>query len=565
MSIKRRKKHGRVYLEEHRTIRVNGKVKSLYVRSLGPEDPVTKKPKPRANVFDRLDHGPSHRAGDVALLWELAKEIEMPETIDGICCGQRNVDGPSPGKLLTAWAINRAIDPQSCTKLESWLPTTDLPRLMGLDPGDFTKVAFLTALDFVCTDDRDAGRLHDPTARIDDALYRRWRALHPLPAEEKETLAYDLTSVLFFGVSYPLAELGYNLEKILRRQANLALVVSRRDRFPLAYFVYGGSRNAPSTIKNLILALQESSVEPGTLIWDRGNVSGEHVESATAAGWHLICGVPMSVNEARDILERTQLEYSHETLARGSKGGHVYAVKLEAPLYGKERNLVICDNRERGVRNADARNEALAAIDEDLQELVTRIGNWGERRIHEEAGKAVGAFGALVIPKVNRKGDGTRLSWGFKKQDIHRMERLDGKWLLLCTDPVLSAKQATNLYLEKDFIEKVFRTLKTSEEIVPVRHRLEWRVRAYLFVCVLAYRLLAMLQDRLRKLSDKDDTWERADTLLQELGRVERVRVRLGRQVKSWYLNLSGKSRETLDKMGYKKLLKEEVEVDLRV
>ena len=137
--------------------------------------------------------------------------------------------------------------------------------------------------------------------------------------------------------------------------------------------------------------------------------------------------------------------------------------------------------------------------------------------------------------------------------------------LLLCTDPVLSAKQATNLYLEKDFIEKVFRTLKTSEEIVPVRHRLEWRVRAYLFVCVLAYRLLAMLQDRLRKLSDKDDTWERADTLLQELGRVERVRVRLGRQVKSWYLNLSGKSRETLDKMGYKKLLKEEVEVDLRV
>jgi hypothetical protein len=562
MSVKRRKKHGRVYLEEHRTIRVNGKPKSLYVRSLGPEKPVSKRP--RANVFDRLAHGPSHRAGDVGLLWELAKEIEMPETIDGICCGQRAIEGPSPGKLLTAWAINRAIDPQSCTRLESWLPTTDLPRLMGLEPADFTRESFLTALDFVCADDRDAGRLHDPTARIDDALYGRWRALHPLPAGEREMLAYDLTSVLFFGVSCPLTELGYNRDGITRRQANLALVVSRKDRFPLAHFVYGGSRNAPSTIKNLIVALQESSVEPGTLIWDRGNVSGEHVESATAAGWHLICGVPMSVNEARDIVERTQLEYSHETLARGSKGGHVYATSLEAPLYGKERNLVVCDNRERGVRDADGRNEALATIVEDLEGLAGRVGGWGERRIHDEAAKVIVKFKDLVVPKAKRKGDGPRLTWEVRKHEVRRLERMDGKWLLLCTDPALSAKQATNLYLEKDFIEKVFRTLKTSEEIVPVRHRLERRVRAYLFVCVLAYRLLAMLQYRLRKLSNKDDTWERADTLLQELGRVERVQVRLGRQVKSWYLNLSGKNREMLDRMGYKKLLKEEVEVDLR-
>ena len=39
-------------------------------------------------------------------------------------------------------------------------------------------------------------------------------ATHPLPPGERETLAYDLTSVLFFGVTCPLAELGYNAQDV---------------------------------------------------------------------------------------------------------------------------------------------------------------------------------------------------------------------------------------------------------------------------------------------------------------------------------------------------------------
>lgn len=565
MAIKRKKKHGRVYLEEYKSIRRGDKVDSVYVRSLGPEDPVTKRPKPRPKVFDRLDHGPSHRAGDVALLWELARELDMVDIIDGVCCEATGLDGPTPGKLLTAWAINRAIDPVSNTKLESWIPTTDLPRLMGLSPADFTRVALLTALDFVCYEDRPGGRIRDLSPQVDDALYRRWRELHPLPVGEKETLAYDLTSVLFFGVSCPMAELGYNPDRIKRRQVNLALVVSRIDKYPLLHFVYNGSRNAASTVRNLLSSLQESSVEPGTIIWDRGNVSGKHVEAAEAAGWHIICGVPKSVNVVVDLLKATEVQCTHRTLARSSKAGHVYVKKVKERLYGSERSLVVYTNRERGVREADARNEALAAIDEGLHELAEKASTWGEKRIHEEAGKIIGGYRELMEPRVRRKGDGPRLTWSFKKKKFRELESLDGKWLLLSTDAKLSAKEVVNTYLEKDFIEKVFRTLKTSEEVEPVRHRLERRVRAYLFLCVLSYRLLAVLQHRLGKISTREDRWERADTLLSELARVERVQVRLGHQVKTWYLNVSGESRDVLDKMGYKKLLTETVEVDFKM
>ena len=60
------------------------------------------------------------------------------------------------------------------------------------------------------------------------------------------------------------------------------------------------------------------------------------------------------------------------------------------------------------------------------------------------------------------------------------------------------------MYLEKDFVEKVFRTIKTQEEIVPVRHRLERMVRAYVFVMVTAYRLIAALVYFLRESGHKE-------------------------------------------------------------
>lgn len=87
----------------------------------------------------------------------------------------------------------------------------------------------------------------------------------------------------------------------------------------------------------------------------------------------------------------------------------------------------------------------------------------------------------------------------------------------------------------------------------------------YIFVCVLAYRLLAYLEWRLQELSDRKNVWHEADEFLRDLERVERVQVRLGHQVKIWHLNLTGKSRKTLEMIGFKEMLKGTVEVDFKL
>jgi hypothetical protein len=200
MAIKRKKRNGRIYREEYKSVRIGGKVKSIYVRSLGPEKPVTpSKPKPK--TLDRLEHSQSYRSGAVTLLWKIASELGYINIIDEICCENPNIECPSPGKLLTAWAINRVIDPMSNTILENWILTTDLPKLMKLNPSDLTRTSFLTAMDFVCYKDKTTSNIRDFTHQIDDALYQRKRKIHPLKPGETETVAYDLTSFIMEAVT----------------------------------------------------------------------------------------------------------------------------------------------------------------------------------------------------------------------------------------------------------------------------------------------------------------------------------------------------------------------------
>ena len=392
MAIKRHKRGDRVYLAEYKSVRVGKKVISKFVRYIGPEDKQNVSDKPKRKVLDRLQLNHSYRSGDVKLLWSIADDLGFVELIDTICCSKSSFEGSSPGKLLTAWAINRALNPESATRLERWMPTTELPNLLSLPENSCTKDAFLNALDFICKRDDDVDSILDLTRDLDKALYDRWRKDNPLPEGETETIAYDMTTLLFFGVNCPLAELGYNPDKIRRLQVNLALLVSSRDKYPIMHFVYEGSRHSASTVKNLLARISTSTMEPGTLIWDRGNISLKHIELVEKSGWKLISGVPKTLKKAKEIIAETEIHIGPDSLVRSSQTGHIYAEKTVNQIYGKPRSTFVYENRSRGVRDSDARNEALSVIGQDLDELSLYGKHWPEKKLHAKIESIVGTW-----------------------------------------------------------------------------------------------------------------------------------------------------------------------------
>ena len=563
MAIHKVKRDGHVYLSEYKSVRVDGKVKSVFVRYLGSEDEIKAGKKPKRRVLDRVQISRSNRAGDVRLLWRIAQDLDFIGIIDRICCQEFSIQGPSPGKFLTIWAINRALEPESCTQLERWVKTTDLPNLANLEPEYFKKDAFLSSLDFVCYYDRFANSLTDHTASIDDALYQHQRRICPLPAGEKETVAYDLTSILFFGVTCPIAELGRNPKKMKQQQVNLALLVSKYDRYPIAHFVYNGKRKDASTVKNLLVRLDETAIEPGTIIWDRGNVSKNHVKMVESTDWKIISGIPKTSKEALGIIDETYVEPDPSTFILKSRTGHIYATKSDGPLYGKKRSLVVYLNQDRYMKQMNIMNEALADIGNELDILAQEGKNQSEAQLHKTIDKIVGSWKDCIRVRVKRKGTGSRIEWKYRKREMERIKRRYAKYMILSTDETLSPKEIISSYFEKDYIEKVFRMFKTEEEIEPVRHRLENRVRAYMFVCVLAYRLLSALRFKFVEAGETDNPWEQAYGILQELSRVERTEIGFGNEVKTLYLNDTKSIKDKLRKIGMEDLLKEEIRLKL--
>ena len=551
MAIKRHKRGDRIYRAEYRNKRVNGKVKSEFIRYIGVEEDgeIVKKP---VKTLDKVSNTGSRRAGDVDLLWAIAEDLSIPGIIDRMTPARSST---SAGKVLTAWAINRVIDPESATQLESWVKTTDIPRLSGIEEERWTKDLFLDSLDAICFDDRTTQELKDLSRNIDQEIFRQWREKHPL--KQPDHVAYDLTTLLLFGTSCPLAEFGYNPGHLNRRQINIALMVSGEDYQPEYHAVFEGSRSGSTTVRNLIAALPGPDMgSPGTIIWDRGNISRRNVDDLEKTGWFLISGIPKSVKQIRNILGETEIRQRPETHVRKANTAHIYATFVQGNLYGKIRNIAVYVNPLKALNESDERNSELARIGKELDDLSGRCMDWDESSIHGEISRILGEWKPYFHIRIKRKGE-KRIEWRYHRHVILEAERLDGRSAILCTNPSLTAGEVVNMYLEKDFVEKVFRTMKTQEEVVPVRHRLERRVRAYVFVMVTAYRIIAALVFALRESGDHDP-WETSRKLLDRLARVERTDISFGKDKKTWYLNLRNDTSELLNKIGYGDIFKED-------
>ncbi|MDI6809975.1 MAG: IS1634 family transposase [Candidatus Eisenbacteria bacterium] len=555
MAIKRKNRGGRVYLEEYRSIRRGSKIVSEFVRYLGPEKPDAQKG--YGPVLDRIERGPALHTGAVRLLWKLAQNLKFQETINRICNRNSRGSDPFSSTLLTVWAINRVLEPKSASKLQRWVSTTDLPEITGLPLDMFTKDAFLHSLDTICGDDTSTGEQFDRSAELNKALSDHWRKEHPLPPNVKDVLAYDLTNVLFFGVTCPIAKKGRNENHEHRPQVNVAVVVHQYDHAPLAHFVYKGNRNGCRTIRNLLAHMQEAKVQPGLLVVDRGIMGKAIVDETTGMGWNLLGGVPKGKPDVRNILLNTEIPESPVTYVKDSNTGPVYAQKVTGKLFGMDRTLAVYTNAERAMREREARNRELRRIGTELTYLSTKGARWDEAKLHQEIKSIVGEWRSFLQVRVRRGGKKPRVDWKYFDRDLKSAARMDGKYLLLCTDETMDAREIVETYFNKDFAEKVFRTLKTDVDIEPVRHRLGQRVKAYIFACMLAYRLVMALRWLLLESGVTEKTSEFMDRLLEELWEVERVEVKLGGQGKTWYLNVTEFVEEGLKKIGMKSLLSE--------
>jgi len=186
--------------------------------------------------------------------------------------------------------------------------------------------------------------------------------------------------------------------------------------------------------------------------------------------------------------------------------------EIASDAYPDER-LVVCRNPHVARERARKREALLTATEKELEKVKASVDN-PRGRLH---GKPAGPIGERAGRVVNRFKvakhfqltiDNGRFAYARKQDSIAAEAALDGFYLLRTSVGAddLSPQAVVRAYKQLAHAERAFRALKSPElQIRPVHHHLEQRVRAHVFLCMLAYAIRYELEQRLAPLLFKDD------------------------------------------------------------
>lgn len=170
---------------------------------------------------------------------------------------------------------------------------------------------------------------------------------------------------------------------------------------------------------------------------------------------------------------------------------HREMAEIAAPAYPGER-LVVCRNPDLAAERARKRQALLAATEKDLGKVAAATARTrNPLRGRDAIGLKVGAvLGRRKMAKHFRLTI-TETSFSFERDEaaIANEAALDGFYVIRTSVPAesLDAGATVLAYKSLAHVERAFRALKSIDlEVRPIHHRLAGRVRAHVFLCMLA-------------------------------------------------------------------------------
>jgi hypothetical protein len=383
--------------------------------------------------------------------------------------------------LVCAMVAARILAPHTKLATTRWWHTSTLAVQFGVEHAD--EDALYGAMDWLLA--RQAG--------IEKKLAARHLGVG-------DVALYDLSSSYFEGHCCPLAKLGYSRDgKRGKPQVNYGLLTDRRG-CPVAVSVYEGNVSDPQTLLPQVLRLKRDfGIEQVVLVGDRGMISQTAVEQLrTHEGLAWISAlksaqirqlveagsIQMGLFDARDLFEITHPDYPDE-------------------------RLVVCRNEARGRLRAHKREALLAATREELERVRAMVGS-GKLRDAGKIGLRVGkVLNKFKMAKHFELDIGEQhFSFEVNAASVAAETALDGLYVIRSP---LAAKQMDSAELVRTYksltaVERAFRTIKTVDlKIRPIHHRTEDRVRAHIFLCVLAYYVEWHMREAWRELLFADE------------------------------------------------------------
>jgi transposase len=263
--------------------------------------------------------------------------------------------------------------------------------------------------------------------------------------------------------------------------------------------VFAGNTADPATLLPQADRLRRQfGLRDMVLVGDRGMISKASIEQLQAERFGWITA--LKSGQIRGLL--------HDGAVQMDLFDERNLFELEHPDYPGER-LVACRNPELARRRAHKRAALIAATTAELDKvraMVARGTLTGTAAIGVCVGKVIDKY--KVAKHFELTIDDARFSFELLHDKLAAEAALDGLYVIRAgvRQRLMSADDTVRNYKALTALERAFRSLKTVDlEVRPIHHHLEDRVRAHIFLCMLAWYVEWHLREAWRELTYADE------------------------------------------------------------
>jgi transposase len=406
-------------------------------------------------------------------------------------CGARDWFAAAPErlrKILLAMVAARIVSPASKLATHRMLSddtaTHSLGRVLGL--GQIEVEDLYRALDW----------LHAAQPDIERRLARKHLVARTL-------VLYDLTSTWLTGRCCPLAARGHSRDGKRDDPQIVFGLICAADGCPVAVEVFSGNTADPATVAPQVSKLKSRfAIEQIAWVGDRGMITSARIRNVlqpSGMDWISSLRAPQIAQLAQEHGPFQPSLFDERNL-----------LELTSEHFPGER-LVVCRNPLLAEERARKRGELLAATEAELATVaaaVTRARNplRGAAQIALRAGRAIDHY--HMAKHLTLTITDSSLSWARKTEKIAEEAALDGLYVIrtsLAADK-LEANAAVAAYKSLSQVERAFRAIKTVDlKVRPVFRYSAERVRAHVFLCMLAYYVEWHMRRRLKPMLFDDE------------------------------------------------------------
>ena len=414
--------------------------------------------------------------GHVAAVLGVLRALDLERLISRERCRERD--------LVVAMICQRLIAP--CSKLSMTRLLTQTTLAQELSLGEVSEAELLAAMDW----------LFDRQARVEKALARRH--LHG-----EGFVLYDLSSSYLEGRHCELGAVGYSRDgKPGKQQISYGLVCAPEGQ-PISIEVHKGNTGDPTTLGPAVERIKDTfGIEHVVFVGDRGMITETRVKVLKEQGVGFITSLRAPQIGKLTVAPGFQLSLFDE---------HGLC-EISSPEFPSER-LIVCRNPQVAAERDRKRRELLRLTERDLQTVRQMVeGDRGTLRT-ATAGK-IGERAGRVINKRKMAKHFTltitdaSFSYERNQSQIDEEALLDGIYVIRTQEPPsrIGSAAVVRAYKQLKVNERCFKEMKSTLEIRPVHHRLKDRVRAHVFLCMLARYVQFELARRLTPMLFTDDT-----------------------------------------------------------